>query len=113
MCWQGWGAGRRHSPTPHEVHAVSEAANRVDPGMHAVHWLAPSSFLVSRPVGHLVHVLAAYMEGRKVRAPHGLQAVAPNAVAPLPPLPVMVPAGHTLHVFWPARGSRAGRVVGR
>lgn len=47
------------APAPQLVHEKSSALNRVEPGMQAVHVVAPWARLVSRPAGQRMHVLAA------------------------------------------------------
>ena len=79
-------------------------SSRVVPGTQAVQPLAPVASLVSRPLGHRVQVLAAYMEGRKRRAAHLVQpkAPVPLTVAPLVgAVSVIWPAGQALQTFMP------------
>ena len=93
-----------NSPGPQAVQLKSAVASWVVPGMQATHREAPVATFVSRPRGHMVHELAAYIEGRKRRAGHGLQPLAPvpSAAAPLTALvSVIWPAGQALQTFWP------------
>ena len=85
-------------------------SSRVKPGMQAVQVEAPVSRRVSRPLGHKVHLLAAYMDGRKRRLGQGLQLVAAVALAPVRGSPVTLPAGHTLQALEPA--ALAGKAAG-
>jgi hypothetical protein len=72
--------------------------------MQAVQTAAPDGILVSLPLGHRVQVLAAYMEGRKRRASHFVQAKAPVPSLAAPPAELVnCPAGQTMQDFWPVR----------
>ena len=91
-----------YSPAAQAVQLRSEMPIWLVPGMQAVQAAAPDASLVSRPLGHRVQVLAAYMEGRKRRAPHLVQLLAPVPSAAAPPVASVIwPDGQALHAFWP------------
>lgn len=103
-----------HPPAAQGVQETLLAeSTREKPGMQAVQVEAPVSRRVSRPLGHRVHLLAAYMEGRKRRLGQGLQLLVAVSLAPVRGSPVTLPAGQTLQTLEPAVGRQAGRQTSR
>jgi hypothetical protein len=66
-----------HPPAPQAVQETSVGCAWLVPGAQAVQVVAPSALRVSRPLGHRVHTLVAYSEGRNVREAQGVHSVAP------------------------------------
>ena len=100
-------APHRAPPGWHAVQLMLSAERRVKPGMHAVHITPAEGLRVSRPAGQGVQMLAAYIEGRKVRRGQGSHVLAPVASFPVWPvsvrlMPVMYPAPHRRHTLAPA-----------